>query len=199
MKAIFTSTRTKAFLAATAVLFALAYLAGCNGSAEPPASTQATHSQEAQTTKPPSSPQYPDLPQLTVYQLHTVMSRVLPSVQAIQGVTNWTWENQSVHFDSAHPLQLNLSAFDTATLSDPMIYLSFSYPPEEIIVRRWPTEYLFMEQEKTPFERYKIIKVSELPEADQHFFMQSKGDYIYEVNAQWAETKQSSYAFRIKN
>ncbi|MCL1951677.1 MAG: hypothetical protein FWF60_02495, partial [Oscillospiraceae bacterium] len=59
--------------------------------------TQTTTTTAAPKTQPPDALQYPDLPQLTVYQLHTVASRVLPPVQAIQGTTSWTWASgQSV-------------------------------------------------------------------------------------------------------
>jgi hypothetical protein len=131
------------------------------------------------------------LPQLTVYQLHTNLSRVLPPVRAIQGATSWTFEDgTAIVFDSPHPLQRKLSAFDAATLTDPVIYLSFSLPPEEVTARRWPTGTTLVDQAET-------VALREDAERSEYFFQQIEGDYIYEVSAQWAGANKSSYSFRV--
>jgi len=145
-------------------------------------------------TKVPTAPQHPDLPQLTLYQFHTFFSRTLPPVRAIQGTTGWTFEDgTAILSDSPHPLQLKPSAFDAATLTDPMIYLSFSWPPEKVTARRWPAGTTLVDQG----EAVALIVAPDDP-SHQLGFQQLEGDYIYEVSAQWTGSNHSSYSFRVK-
>jgi hypothetical protein len=172
---------------AAAVVFVL-LLAACGGAQPVEENTQTPPNQTA--------PEYPDLPQLTLGQfVASSHSQVLPPVQALQLTTSWAWDcGRAVNFDSPHPLQMQPSAFEDATL--PMtaaIGLYFSYMPQEIVVRRWPAEFLLLEQDEIPFGDYEIV---EFIEAGRFFSVREGGVYIYEVSAQWENGNRSSYAFQ---
>jgi len=154
--------------------------------ADKPATSATTKA--AQT---PAAPRHPDLPQLTVRQLHRIMSRVLPPIQAIRLTTNWRWENgMAVASDSQHPLQMRPDAFDGVTVKDHVIYLEFDYPPQSIEVRRWPATFLQLAQDEKPFEQYETVYIGK-----ENSFEQLDGDFIYEVIARWPNST-IHYAFR---
>ena len=170
----------KPLLAATTALIVFVCLAGCTGNAPP-------------------APQYPDLPQLMVHQFNFVASRVLSPVQALQGAVNWDWPcGRGITTDLSHLLALSSDAFDNATLIDHSIYLHFSYPPQEYTLRRWPAAFLLLEQNENPFDSYEVVEIV-LANDEMPAFVQTTGDYIYEVQAQWANGNRSSYSFRVTN
>jgi len=173
----------KALLTTMIMLLAFAFLVGCGNNAQSS-----------------NTPQYPDLPQLTVAQFHATFSRVLSPVQALQGAANWTWPcGRGIRTDFSHLLLLSPDAFDNATLVDHSIYLHFSYPPQEFTVRRWPAEFLLLlEQDENPFDSYEMVEIT-LANDEIPAFVQTTGDYIYEVQAQWANENKSSYSFRVTN
>ena len=101
--------------------------------------------------------------------------------------------------DSPHPLQLQHSAFDEATLCftnvSAEIALQFSdeYPPHSITAQRWPSEYAYgsqdIQEHLNSSEHVAVSGSSIHLDDDGH-------NYIYEISATW-QGGSSRYTFRV--
>jgi len=125
-------------------------------------------------------------------------------VEALQLTTSWNFYYEDgtgtgYESDSAHPLQLQQTAFSEATLyftnisAEIALQFSDDYPPQTITVQRWPSEYAYGSQDIQEHlgnsEHITLSGGSIHVDDDGH-------NYIYEVSATWLNGK-SYYTFRM--
>lgn len=127
-------------------------------------------------------------------------------VQAIQLTTSWMFIDENgngsgYEADSAHPLQIQPSDFNEATLrldsanGEIEIQFSDNHPPQSVSVQRWNAEYAAGTQDIAD-----VLDKSEPVEINGNIIRASDDgrDYVYEVYATWAEGS-SYYTFRMES
>jgi len=125
-------------------------------------------------------------------------------IEALQLTTSWTvsYDDGTSYFygtDSPHPLQLQQTAFDEATLyftklsEEIILHFNDDYLPQTITVQRWPSEYAYGSQD---IQKY-LDKSDHVALNESSIHLEDDGqNYIYEIHATWHEGM-SFYAFRM--
>jgi hypothetical protein len=112
--------------------------------------------------------------------------------QAVQLLTNWTWDEGGYNFSSPHPLQLHQDSFEDATLylvgesAEVELFLPEDYPPVQLSVQRWRVDFAdTSDRDDGNFEVGETLevdgKIIRLDNKDSGF------SYVYEIRAEWPE------------